>query len=401
MNAANGSATRLAVRSASKRNIITTGKDIIGHNPHIPIHNVSHSRSNTGSRASSKDSLSLQKEWLRSLNFCEAHVATRVSRRRSFSTVSDVRRNDGYIGARRDSTSTTSTRSSSKTSVSSCRLGSKHSISSSDEQKRRHSIQSSMLNASAASCFPSATSPPGSPPKGRILGVRAARLAFKYRLSLDEVKHIFECWSEMKVEDDGTATIKHFETMLCAVFRVKEIPRSVLNSAFEATYPAGVEVAQQIDNFVSWYVQHMFISINQYNADMELVSSNAKDYALAKRYSVSTSLVDRIKHKFQQFDSNRSGRIDYAEFSDMMKSFLGIKSNDQLDTGRLQRFWKEIDSDGGGDVDFHEFCSWYIKHFASEGKDSVGPQQLIASFYHSFNPVVQRHIAYERGQSSY
>ena len=27
------------------------------------------------------------------------------------------------------------------------------------------------------------------------------------------------------------------------------------------------------------------------------------------------------------------------------------------------RFWKELDKDGGGDIDFGEFVGWFLKYF--------------------------------------
>lgn len=369
-----------------------SGIDPLGGKPQNAARDISRGRDeivtvalNAGSQVSLKDSSVRGTERRYSLPLPSSSVLPRLSNSKSLSRVAES--SYGRAEIRPQTTSTVPTRSMSKTSSDSSIRATPKQVawkSSADAPKRRHTIS----NAAMPNVSDVAVEVVGPPRRGQILGEWAAPLAFKYRLTLDEAKHICKCWSEVEVEENDVCTMKQFEMMLCAVFSIKDIPADVVNSAFEATNLNAVEPKQRINNFMGWYVQNMFT--------LKLDTSNAEDYALAKRYNMSTTLIDRIRRKFTQFDRNRSGRIGFEEFLNLMKSLLEVKSADQLDTVRLQKFWKEIDVDSVGSVDFDAFCTWYMKYFVAEDAHFVDANVLMKTFYNSHSPVLRRRLSIER-----
>jgi calcium-binding protein CML len=55
---------------------------------------------------------------------------------------------------------------------------------------------------------------------------------------------------------------------------------------------------------------------------------------------------------FKRFDANNDGKISLAELTDALRT-LGSTNADEV-----QRMMAEIDTDGDGFIDFHEFISF-------------------------------------------
>merc|ERR1719262_517085 len=108
---------------------------------------------------------------------------------------------------------------------------------------------------------------------------------------------------------------------------------------------------------------------------------------MAKRYNVSAVMIDQVKRDFDRFDENKNGVIDQQEFRNLLVSILKIKERD-LSANRVSRFFKEVDLDGNGAVDFAEFTKWYLKYFNGDGSTNSGA--LVHSMYESFNPEFLR-----------
>merc|ERR1719247_40802 len=96
--------------------------------------------------------------------------------------------------------------------------------------------------------------------------------------------------------------------------------------------------------FVQWYTQNMF-------SKMVAATMNAGDpkanesYELAKKYNITAPEVDKIKKRFNEFDLDGSGKIDFQEFMQMLCYVLRAKDPSDVSEDRAQRFWQEIDAD--------------------------------------------------------
>jgi hypothetical protein len=85
--------------------------------------------------------------------------------------------------------------------------------------------------------------------------------------------------------------------------------------------------------------------------------------------------------------------IDFEEFSAMLAVLLNVTKEGDLAQDRVYRFWKEIDQDSSGEVDFLEFGAWYLKYFSPEGEatdSSIDGQGLLGKFYSTYDPRRQR-----------
>ena len=77
----------------------------------------------------------------------------------------------------------------------------------------------------------------------------------------------------------------------------------------------------------------------------------------------------------------------------MLVFVMKAKSREDIAQDRRERFWKELDTDGSGSVDFAEFLHWYTKYFSPNDDDmdlSNAKGGPIDEFYKSFNPMQTR-----------
>jgi hypothetical protein len=139
------------------------------------------------------------------------------------------------------------------------------------------------------------------------------------------------------------------------------------------------------DQFLLWYRNNMFASVASMTADRQMQQKDDLIASVARRHDISLIEAGRIEQKFRQFDLDRSGGIDFAEFCQMMSNLMGLASSADIPSNRMHRFWNEIDADSNGTVDFQEFTNWYVKYFPDE--QSGGIQE---AFYASYSPDVQR-----------
>jgi len=229
--------------------------------------------------------------------------------------------------------------------------------------------------------------------RGRSINdVRAPLLATRYRLKFHEVKIILDGFDRMlrarpEGAEDGGVTAREFGSFLCQVFEVPSIPEETLAGAYEAS--KGTSGKIDIDAFLQWYTINMFTIVNVLNADLEQSNTNELIYSLAKKHQVSTMVIDKVKRKFDMYDTDGSGEIDLDEFRFLLTVLLKVKTDSDLSQDRVMRAWKEIDVDHSGGVDFSEFTEWYLKYLGpNEDEDFVrGPAE---AFYDSYNPTVQR-----------
>merc|ERR1712224_904628 len=132
------------------------------------------------------------------------------------------------------------------------------------------------------------------------------------------------------------------------------------------------------DEFAIWY--------SSWGFHQELLLSPTKILTrdLARKYNLSIAEVDSVHSMFQLFDEDESGEIEFDEFEKLLYKLLKVPKEAELPATRLQHFWKQIDIDGSGSVDFAEFLQWYMKYFDMKGSGHyVTPMER---FYQSMRP---------------
>eukprot|EP00928_Gymnodinium_smaydae_P043325 TRINITY_DN29052_c0_g2_i1.p1 TRINITY_DN29052_c0_g2~~TRINITY_DN29052_c0_g2_i1.p1 ORF type:complete len:611 (-),score=138.48 TRINITY_DN29052_c0_g2_i1:61-1764(-) len=89
---------------------------------------------------------------------------------------------------------------------------------------------------------------------------------------------------------------------------------------------------------------------------------------IARDYGLPMCDIERFKRVFNSFDDDGSGEIEEEEFRKIIIKLMKVKNESDLSTKRLERYWREIDRDGGGSVDFPEFLRWYLAEFPDAAK---------------------------------
>jgi hypothetical protein len=178
--------------------------------------------------------------------------------------------------------------------------------------------------------------------------------------------------------------VAHFKTFLKVIFDVKHIPDIIWEKAYEASLASDGSV--DVDKFLLWYRDNMFTSVAFLMADKKTRENDDLIASVARKHCISRVEAGRIKWKFDEFDVDGSGEIEFGEFCQMMASLMGIVDLTDIPPDRMNRFWKEIDADQSGSVDFMEFTDWFLKYFPSDGQ----PGSVVESFYASYSPDVQR-----------
>jgi hypothetical protein len=98
--------------------------------------------------------------------------------------------------------------------------------------------------------------------------------------------------------------------------------------------------------------------------DMELLM-------LAKKYQVTVVQADRLKRRFDSIAnvkgaSSGMGHIDQVEFVSLMQDLLNIRDKYDFSMSRLREFWRIVDLDNSGTIDFEEFLCFSVRYFGAE-----------------------------------
>ncbi|CAE8639136.1 unnamed protein product [Polarella glacialis] len=216
---------------------------------------------------------------------------------------------------------------------------------------------------------------------------QALTLSKRHQLEVYEVKWVLMSFQKVKSDmDNGGVTLETFRQFLLRAFDATDVNDKLLEGAY-AECKAG-KGPLEMDNFLRWYKINMFSSlVASLTADSDMWNSDALIKQVAKKHEVREVDVDKIKKTFNRFDTDKSGELDYLEFEGMIRILLGVTPTADLPKERISRFWKEIDQDGSGCVNFEECAEWYLKYFSPGNPQSGG---VLESFYASFMPDKQR-----------
>lgn len=214
--------------------------------------------------------------------------------------------------------------------------------------------------------------PPAPPPMPP--GVR--QLSNDLRIPLCDMEaavRIFSQYADFHDDDeeqnvyDATLHMSRFEEVLCSmcnVSRIEELPPEFVE---EARRTADRDRGGDIDvkEFAVWYYAYSF------SEEVTLNPEEKKARQLAKKLGLQSQDVDRYKQYFDKYDTERLGEITFDDFSAMVTGLLKVPAGHALPADRLLSMWRTADADGGGKVDFEEFCIFYMKTFDSDGGDAI------------------------------
>jgi len=193
----------------------------------------------------------------------------------------------------------------------------------------------------------------------------AVRLARKYHFEVADIRQGLAEFIRLDKDECGLLTREQFIQGVLERFNLSdedELPSSVREQA-RRTLNSDEQV--DFEAFVAWTQSMAFCGAATQRSAYEV-----KVRQIAKEYHVSIADVEQVWKEFVKFDSDGSGTIDQSEFLILMQKLLRCHDSHDMPSQRLQRFWRDCDTDRSGIVDFPEFLVWYMKYFLSSGENA-------------------------------
>lgn len=157
--------------------------------------------------------------------------------------------------------------------------------------------------------------------------------------------------------------------------RSDELPAEFFYETFAKADRDGSEEIDFLE-FALWYAKHGF------SEEVLLTKEQRMMRDVARKFSMPHSELERFKTKFDEYDLDGSGEIDFGEFQKILVQLLKVPAHLELPAARLKQFWQETDSDGTGTINFEEFLEFYCKRFDAADPD-VSP---LETFYRGLRP---------------
>jgi hypothetical protein len=133
-------------------------------------------------------------------------------------------------------------------------------------------------------------------------------------------------------------------------------------------------------NVMKNFPQNGKSSENDKSSKLPTFESSAEDMELlmlAKKYQVTVVQADRLKRRFDSMANIKGansgyGFIDQDEFVTLMQDLLNIRDKYDFSMTRLREFWRIVDLDNSGTIDFEEFLCFSVRYFGADitGKGS-------------------------------
>eukprot|EP00928_Gymnodinium_smaydae_P045122 TRINITY_DN30128_c0_g1_i2.p1 TRINITY_DN30128_c0_g1~~TRINITY_DN30128_c0_g1_i2.p1 ORF type:complete len:329 (-),score=44.67 TRINITY_DN30128_c0_g1_i2:82-1068(-) len=208
--------------------------------------------------------------------------------------------------------------------------------------------------------------------------VFASQLSKKYNIDHFETRRIVKSWEKFRHSPKYQRGKEQFGKFLGEIFDVEDVRPSVVENAFEASLRVN-DNELSLDDFMAWYIRNMFTDVKNLNGRKSRLSKDRMDSLIGEECGVDAHTIRAIRKAFDTYDQDKSGEIDFGEFTAMIIKLM--KANDgDVSASRLKQFWDEARGTDN-DLSFYQFARWYAKYFYSEDKLNV-----VESMYESYNP---------------
>jgi len=207
-------------------------------------------------------------------------------------------------------------------------------------------------------------------------------VAARHNLAPDEVKTKIAEFTGYAGGVDESLTMTQFTDVVrhyCGLSGNTEVPQHLVQKAMMIADKDGNGTVE-FEEFLTWTVNTAFME--------DVIVKDAKERELrqlARDFSVDLTDVERIRDAYDKYDEDLSGYIEEGEFKKLVLVLLKAKKESDVPAKRLMRYWKEVDQDHSGEIDFEEFFAWYLKYFY------VPPDSQNSS-----NPAAQAYAGYGR-----
>lgn len=123
--------------------------------------------------------------------------------------------------------------------------------------------------------------------------------------------------------------------------------------------PSKNRMDQEVQKGLSGIVSHFCESTM-------LTSEDRKFRDFVREQGIDLIHAEEIRAKFDLWDHDGSGEIDYPEFKEVLKTLLHAKDVKDIPENRCMHFWTEVDTDQSGKISLFEFVVWFYHLFFSE-----------------------------------
>lgn len=186
------------------------------------------------------------------------------------------------------------------------------------------------------------------------------QLAKRYGMPVNEVHELRQEFNLRDTSSRGHLTQDEFFALIRKRINLRAdeaIPSYLIQGIPEAETrfeKCGID----FEEFLKWSI------LTSWTEEMMLPSKNDRALRqLAREQEMSLPEVEKVKHLFDEFDTDSSGRIEEDEFRHMVCKMLCVRDVTDLSVKTIQRYWREVDLNRDGVVDFKEFLIWYKNSF--------------------------------------
>jgi len=185
-------------------------------------------------------------------------------------------------------------------------------------------------------------------------------LGKKYGMSVDDVKRRRDEFTKLDLDNNGELNKYEFEQVvreLCGIPEYGHVPHHLMHN-FWASADRNRSGALDFEEYLAWSMTH------EYSEEMLVADEGERHMrGIARKHGFYLPDVERVKSVFDSFDTDRTGNMEEEEFREALLKLMRVKNPADVSQKKLQRFWREVDTDGSGLICFEEFVLWYLKFF--------------------------------------
>lgn len=174
---------------------------------------------------------------------------------------------------------------------------------------------------------------------------------------------------DIDVFKDGEVNIDGFAKIICKLVGCSlpsELPDGLVQRSFRDAV-AGATKSLAFLDFAMWYSRSRDGSTEQH---LLMTSAQLAVHEVARKHDLPVLEVEQYKKKFDFFDEDQSGQIDYQEFTKLLNSLIKVPAHVELPRSRVNQFWLEADRDRNNFLSFEEFVLFFDRYFNISGATS-------------------------------
>jgi len=187
-----------------------------------------------------------------------------------------------------------------------------------------------------------------------------SQMSTRYNMTYDDVMQKILAFNEFDANKNGKLDKSEFQDAIRAIINLPgdgPLPKHLFSSHWLTT-DKNNDGLIDFEEFLQWSAQTAYVE--------EVLVPDPQDRLvrrIARDNGVNIQDAERLKEAFDHFDADSSGLIELNEFRHVLYELLGVKTESDISGKKLERWWREIDTDGSGSATFEEFLTWYITNF--------------------------------------